>query len=316
MMEHWFRPEGSKSMIDRPPLLAAQPRGRIESLEVLIGLANAIEIEAVARYRQLAALMEERDDAASAAVFRALAAVEQRHVDMVAALARTLRLEVPAPLRFAGYLPPEISESWNDVQHSQLLTPYRALAVAVANQERTFALYSYIAANAENVAVAQQAEALAREELAHVAELRVQRRLAWRREFAPRVRIVSGSVETIEAFRALDRRLMGAAAAVHRSVAADLRAAGDAEDAMLVTALAQSEEAIAGARAMPTVVRQDSAPAALLREALRPLERASEAYEDVVVHTSQEALLQEALAALGRVVESIALLAQRLSWLG
>src|SRR3546814_6485069 len=80
-------------MTDRPPLLAVEPRGRIVSLEELLGLANAIEIEAVARYQQLAALMDARGEPATAAVFGDMAETERRHVDIVARLAEKLRSE-------------------------------------------------------------------------------------------------------------------------------------------------------------------------------------------------------------------------------
>src|SRR3546814_7110209 len=98
-------------MTDRPPLLAVEPRGRIVSLEELLGLANAIEIEAVARYQQLAALMDARGEPATAAVFGDMAETERRHVDIVARLAEKLRQVVPPAERFTWQLPPEIGRA-------------------------------------------------------------------------------------------------------------------------------------------------------------------------------------------------------------
>jgi rubrerythrin len=299
-------------MIDRQPLLSAEPRGNVQSLEALVGVATAIEFEAVRRYRLLAALMEERGEMSAAATFRKMQKIEERHVDMLEKLARVLLLEMPAPPDVAQLLPQEISESWDVVQQSALLTPYRALTVAVANVERAFAHYSYIAARAENERVSQQAEALAREELAHAAEMRVQRRLAYHREFSLEPRALGQTARAVPDFRALDRRLMRSAASVHRSIAACLSGAGDAEGAALVASLAQREEVAAGTTTTPAAVRSGKAPAALLLEALSPLERASEIYEDVVVHASDEVLLQEAQAALERVVEGISLIAAHL----
>jgi hypothetical protein len=50
--------------------------------------------------------------------------------------------------------------------HSGLPTPYRALALAVQAAQRSFAAYAQIAALAQPSAVRQQAEDLARKELA------------------------------------------------------------------------------------------------------------------------------------------------------
>jgi rubrerythrin len=304
-------------MIDRPPLLSVEPRGKIGSLKALIGLANAIEVEAVARYAQLAALMEARGEAATAAVFRDMREIEERHVVMVARLADVLHQAVPPAADFTWCLPPEVAESWDAVQHSALLTPYRALAIAVANEERTFALYSYVAAHADDGAVAQQAEALAREELAHAAELRVRRRLAYRREFSASAHSLAAAVETLAAFRALDARLLREAADAHHAIAAALTAAGDADSARLVAALAErEEEAAAAGSGRPAVAAEGRQPAALLQQALRPLEAASEVYEDLVAEAAEEDLLQAAQAALHRVVEAISALGRRLNQLG
>lgn len=304
-------------MIDRPPLLAVEPRGKIGSLEGLIGLANAIEVEAVARYTQLAALMERRGEAATAAAFGDMVEIERRHVDMVARLAQSLRQAVPPAEGFTWYLPPEVAESWDAVQHSALLTPYRALAIAVTNEERTFALYSYVAAHADDGAVAQQAEALAREELAHAAELRVRRRLAYRREFPASAHSVAAAVKCLADFRILDARLMRQAADAHHAIAAALAAAGDTDSARLISALAErEEEAAATGSGTPAAAAPGTKAAVLLQQALRPLEAASEVYEDLIAQTAEEDLLQAAQAALHRVVEAIGALGRRLNQLG
>ena len=66
---------------------------------------------------------------------------------------------------------------------SAALTPYKALTIAVQNEERGFAFYSYIAAHIEDAGGGRNAaEQLAREELRHAALLRRERRRAWRRE--------------------------------------------------------------------------------------------------------------------------------------
>lgn len=302
-------------MIERPPLLATEPRGTIVSLEALVGLANAIEVEAVARYAQLAAAMDARGEAATAAVFRTMQAFEERHVDSVARLAERLRQTVPPAERYTWLLPAEMTESWETVQHSALLTPYRALSIAVVNEQRAFALYSYVAARAGDDTVARQAEALAREELAHAAELRVRRRQAYRREFPGRKAATPAAVETLADFEALDRRLARQGAAALNAIGRALNTAGDPDSARIVFTLARREEqAAACSEPLPTGVegRAAATPLALLGEAVRRLEGASEIYEEVVDRAAQEDLLQAAQAALERVVGAISTLGRRL----
>src|SRR5690606_25138589 len=147
---------------------------------------------------------------------------------------------------------------------------------------------------------ARQAEALAREELAHAAELRVRRRRAYRQEFPHRSpgTARAAAVETLADFRELDGHLMAQAAAVHRAVARALEAAGDGPGARLVAALAERENAAADAAAPDSAPHADSgaAPAALLQQALRPLEAASEHYETIIAAAADEDILQAAQA--------------------
>ena len=62
------------------------------------------------------------------------------------------------------------------------MTPYRALSMAVRNEERAFAVWSYVAGFAEDPEIKKSAESMAREELGHVATLRNERRRAYHSE--------------------------------------------------------------------------------------------------------------------------------------
>lgn len=304
-------------MIARAQLLFAEPRGKPASLEDLLGLANAIEVEAVARYAQLADLMEQRGEHETAAVFEEMREIEKGHVDWVAQLAASRSQQLPPAADFTWRLPPELGDSWQDAQHSTLLTPYRAIAIAVTNEERAFALYSYIAANAKEPDVARQAEALAREELAHAAALRVRRRQAYHHAYPGRRPAVDGAVETPAELRALDERLARETAATLQAIGQALDAAGDPESAGLVRALAQREVAAIGDEAaMPATTAAAcvaKTPPGLLGEALRRLESVSETYEDLATRTESDELLQAAQTSLQRIVEGIAAASHRLS---
>lgn len=303
-------------MIARAQLLFAEPRGKPASLEDLLGLANAIEVEAVARYAQLADLMKQRGERDTAAVFEEMCEIEKGHVDWVAQLAASLGRALPPPADFTWRLPPELGDSWDDAQHSTLLTPYRAIAIAVTNEERAFALYSYIAANAEETEVARQAESLAREELAHAAALRVRRRQAYHHASPERRPAFDTTVETPADLRALDERLARDTAAALSGIGQALEAAGDTESAGLLRTLARREAMTAGEDTMPGVAAPSSnatTPQALLGQALRRLETVSETYEDVVARAEHDDLLQAAQASLERIIEGIAAVSHRLS---
>ena len=167
----------------RTSLLRAEPAGKLHSLDELFALANAMEQEAATRYEGFADEMRLQNKTDLAAVFTQLAAAEREHVDSVArwSQSRLGRAPDPALVRWEG---PEIfdRETVAEIRTSRLLTPYRALSLAVRNEERAFAFWSYVAAFAEDSEIKRAAEAMANEELGHVSTLRKERRRAYHRE--------------------------------------------------------------------------------------------------------------------------------------
>lgn len=301
-------------MPERPRLLSSEPRDKAIDMAELVGIANAIEAEAVARYDRLAQLMEQRGFHETVKTFRAMSEFEKGHVGSVQRWARSLGQEVGPAHQFVWRIPQEIGASWEEVENSSLLTPYRALAIAVTNEERAFAFYVYIAANATDPDVRREAEIMAHEELAHAAELRVHRRRAFHREHATGKAPARSSIATVAEFRALEQQLENEIAVVHRRIAGALAALGDDEGAALLQSMVRTDG--------PTsALREEAAPPggagrdrlALLRAALRPLEHASEVYEDLIVHAPSEDLLAAEQAALRGVVERISLLGERIN---
>ena len=57
-----------------------------------------------------------------------------------------------------------------DLAELRLVTPYHALSIAVRNEERAFAFWSYMSADSDDPTIRREAERLAREELGHVAK--------------------------------------------------------------------------------------------------------------------------------------------------
>jgi rubrerythrin len=306
-------------MVARPPLLTVDPSAKAPDMRHLVGIAAAIESEAIRRYASLAQEMERRGEPATAATFREMGEMEQRHRAAVDRWASALKEPVPPEQNFVWLLPPEIGASWDEVRHSSLLTPYRALAIAVTNEERAFVFYAYIAANAPDPRVAREAETMAREELAHAAELRVHRRQAYRREHPSASPPVDLAIETVAAFRSLERSLERNAAALHREIAMALTQVGDSASAALVDAMARREAESSAADEPPSSSPWPSPesvggePPVLLYAALKPMERASEIYEDLIAHAGSEELLRAEQAALTNLVERIAALSARIN---
>jgi rubrerythrin len=170
-------------LLSRTLLLKAEPAGHLHSLDELFALANAMEQEAATKYAELAEEMKRQNRSDLSAVFAELAAAEREHVDSVIRWSQSQRGKAPDPalVRWEG---PETfdAEAAAEMRNSRLLTPYRALSMAVRNEERAFAFWSYVAAFSEDDEIKKAAETMAREELGHVSILRKERRRAYHRE--------------------------------------------------------------------------------------------------------------------------------------
>jgi len=164
-------------------LLRAEPAGTLHSLDELFALANAMEHEAATKYAELAEEMQQQGRPDLVAVFADLAAAEREHVDSVQRWSQSQRGKAPDPALVRWEAPKTFDlETSAEIKASRLMTPYRALAMAVQNEERAFAFWSYLAAFAQDAEIKRAAEAMAREELGHVSTLRKERRRAYHGE--------------------------------------------------------------------------------------------------------------------------------------
>ena len=149
----------------------------------MFALAHAMEQEAANKYSGLAEDMRRQNKDDLAAIFTQLAAAEREHVDSVAKWSQSRRGKAPDPALVRWEAPETFdAETAGEIRGSRLMTPYRALAMAVHNEERAFAFWSYLAAYSKDSEIKQAAEAMAKEELGHVATLRKERRRAYHRE--------------------------------------------------------------------------------------------------------------------------------------
>ncbi|WP_165943561.1 ferritin-like domain-containing protein [Roseicella aquatilis] len=266
------------------PSLKSEPPEPVRSLDELFSLAESLETEAARRYAELAEQMAAQDLPEVAAVFRDLAEEERGHAEHVAGWARNTTGSLPDSARIR-WQPPETfdEEEARQITSSRLASAYRALSMAVRNEERAFALWAYIAAQAEAPAIRTAAERMAGEELRHAALLRRARRRAWHAERdrtgggSPRPPALHGAGQAEAALARLLHTLADSAAP---SAAELRRLAAEAEDAAQACARL-------GGEAAPSRPAEGASPASL-EEVLRLAERAAEAYLDAADAAREE----------------------------
>ncbi|WP_395019680.1 ferritin family protein [Dongia sp.] len=152
----------------------------VTTIRQVLTIADALERAAVRRYEALGACMRRVGHADLARVFEALAQEERRHVESVEHLAQ-MSHSSGSTADIAGITLPETFEI-GDAAAAALLTPYKALGIAVRGEELAFSFWTYVASEAANPEVRAQAEAMARQELVHAAKLRHERRRAYHAE--------------------------------------------------------------------------------------------------------------------------------------
>ena len=158
------------------------PLPKLHSVEELMGIALGMEREAALRYRQLHDRMEGLGEKDLAAVFRDLAVLEENHEQSLAEWAGREGRPVPQAVWFRWQLPETFSEA--DLVGAPL-SAYQALAIAVRNEEQAFSFYSYLSAMTDlQPDLRRYADALASEELSHIAQLRRLRRGAYHAQHA------------------------------------------------------------------------------------------------------------------------------------
>lgn len=295
----------------RRPLLHDDPDIEVVDMATLVEIARAIEDEAVRRYALLADLMDRRGETAVASAFRVMLEEERRHVAAVDRWAASVGEPVRAATQYEWLLPADLSSSWEEVAGSALLTPYRAFALAVENEERAFSFYAYLAARAEDGQVRAEAEKLGAEELRHAALLRRWRRRAYHQERRS-TRPAPAQIDSVQELRDVLAQREVDIAAVHLALARRLERAGDQAGARLLErSIPVSAQPPAGpAASAPAVPIADAAdpvgesgeePRHLLVDAQRPLEALADELEAVMA-TAEGELFDEAAAAMANVI--------------
>lgn len=291
--------------------LKAEPPEPVRSLAELFAIAHGMEEESASRYAELAGQMRRLGNAEVAAVFAHLAEMESGHVASVDRWSRQRTGTVPELAR-RRWRPPETfdEQAAAEMGSSRLATAYRALSMAVRNEESAFAFWSYVAAQAEEPEVRQAAEKMAQEELLHAWLLRRERRRAFHagRRGSPGMDERQPQADASDPQR-LEREL----AAQLRELAAERAAAGKGGDASLLHRLAEESERMAGelaASRMPLLASGPHPPGRPVargeqdrwQDALRLAELAVERYLGTAEATQNEAAVQQAQSLAERAI--------------
>ncbi len=281
----------------------------------LMAMALALEREAAARYDELAEEMVHHGNHELAALFNGLGAEERKHE------ARIGRLMGPddgarPPVAFQWRSPEAMErEAKEEAGGVYLMTPYRALCLAVQNEERAFAFFSQIAGGIKDRSLREAAEALAKEELEHIVRLRLERCRAWRAESESAARRPR-EVRSLTALRRRAQTIEGEAALRYEALGQAMAARGDktigtlfrnlaADQRNLVAEIDRRAEGTDAHVAQATELLRrlaETAPHDALRLALADAEEAFDFYAAMAEQGADQDMVEEAqrLAARAR----------------
>ncbi|PWS35913.1 rubrerythrin family protein [Falsiroseomonas bella] len=288
-------------------LLKNEPPAPMRSLGELFAMAQALEEEAAARYAELAAEMRAAGLASVAQAFEHLADEERGHAEHVMAWSQARTGHAPDP-DMIRWQPPETfdEEEARGIASSRLASAYRALSMAVRNEERAFALWTYIAAQAEDAEIREAAERMAAEELRHATLLRRERRLAYHAGRSAGG-ADSGSMQRrspLDQAAHAEAALAALLAELARSPAAPAELSGLAADAV-----AMAERVARASAAAGEDLRLPSGSAvvpASMEEALRLSESTVEAYLDAAEAARSDEVMRELQALAARAISRTA----------
>ena len=142
---------------------------KIARLSDLYAVAYRIEADAVERYQLLSAQMEVHNNPELAGIFRDLARAEGIHRDEIRRLAGEAGIDAVAhadrvPTWRQGESPEEVDAG---AAH-YLMTPWHALQLVLAGEQRAFAFFTSVSKTAKDAQIRRVAQELAAEEAEHV----------------------------------------------------------------------------------------------------------------------------------------------------
>ncbi len=140
---------------------------QIATLADLFAVAYRIEADAVERYHLLADQMETHNNAELAFVFRDLARAEGIHRDEIQRMAGDIDVVAHAS-RMPDWRRGESPEEADLGAAHYLMTPWHALKMALAGEERALSYFQHVVATANDPKVQEMAKEFVEEEAEHV----------------------------------------------------------------------------------------------------------------------------------------------------
>ncbi len=139
----------------------------ISSLADLFAIAYRIETDTVERYKLLADQMETHNNAELVAMFRDLARAEGLHAAEIRRLAGAIDVVAHAA-QLGAWNNGESPEEADLACAHYLMTPWHALKMALAGEERALAFFQTIVDSARDPGIKAMAEEFVNEETEHV----------------------------------------------------------------------------------------------------------------------------------------------------
>ena len=247
--------------------LQVEPTSAARSVPELLALARGMSLQAVELYRDLGRRMADLGNASAREAFERIEAMQREHASVSDGADVDPTADIFDDEELGG---------------SRLVTPYMAYSLAVRNEERAFAFWTYMSAHAADPAVRSEAERLARTEIEHVRALRAARRRAYHERRSPDVSTQTLRTASLPDLRREAARREAALADLHGRVAQVLAESGDPA-ASMVAEIAREEEMSARSLGGAAQDARQSAPLprepeALLAVATERLEGAVELY--------------------------------------
>ncbi len=146
---------------------AASNAPEVKNLADLFAVAYQIEADAVDRYNLLADQMETHNNLELVAVFRDLSRAEAIHRDEIRRLAGNVDVVAHAR-RMAKWSRGESPEEASLADAHYLMTPWHALQLALAGEQRALAFFKSIVETTNDAEIKKAADELVEEEAEHV----------------------------------------------------------------------------------------------------------------------------------------------------
>ncbi len=140
---------------------------KVASVADLFAVAYQIEADAVERYELLADQMETHNNPELVTVFRDLSRAEAIHRDEIRRLAGDIDVVAQAQ-RMAKWKHGESPEAADLSEAHYLMTPWHALQLALAGEQRALAFFKSVVDSAKDPAIKKLADEFVEEEAEHV----------------------------------------------------------------------------------------------------------------------------------------------------